>query len=54
MTTKAQAPAMGANVMEGTSVKPTPPAMALFVGWLVPGGGHLLLGKYIRGLLLMA
>jgi hypothetical protein len=44
----------GANTMEGSSVKPTPPAMALFAGWLIPGGGHLLLGKYIRGLLLMA
>jgi hypothetical protein len=32
----------------------TPPALALFAGWLIPGGGHLLLGKYIRGLLLMA
>jgi hypothetical protein len=44
----------GANTMEGSSVKPTPPAMALLAGWLIPGGGHLLLGKYIRGLLLMA
>jgi hypothetical protein len=44
----------GAHTMEGSSVKPTPPALALFAGWLIPGGGHLLLGKYIRGLLLMA
>jgi len=27
--------------------------MALIAGWLVPGAGHLLLGKYIRGLLLL-
>jgi hypothetical protein len=29
------------------------PSLALLVGWLVPGGGHLLLGKWVRGLLLM-
>ena len=42
----------GADMMQGSSVKPTPPAMALFAGWLIPGAGHMLLGKYIRGLLL--
>ena len=30
------------------------PAMALIAGWLVPGAGHLLLGKWIRAVLLMA
>lgn len=30
------------------------PALALLLGWLVPGAGHLLLGKWIRGLLLFA
>jgi len=30
------------------------PALALIAGWLVPGAGHLLLGKWIRGLLLLA
>jgi hypothetical protein len=28
------------------------PALALLLGWLVPGAGHLLLGKWVRGLLL--
>jgi len=27
--------------------------MVLLAGWLVPGAGHLLLGKWVRGLLLM-
>ncbi len=30
------------------------PALALLAGWLIPGAGHLLLGKWIRGLLLFA
>lgn len=30
------------------------PLLTLLAGWLVPGAGHLLLGKWIRGLLLMA
>ena len=30
------------------------PALVLLVGWLVPGAGHLLLGKWVRGLLLFA
>ena len=29
-------------------------ALVLFAGWLVPGVGHMLLGKWIRGLLLFA
>lgn len=28
------------------------PAIALVAGWIVPGAGHLLLGKWMRGLLL--
>ena len=28
------------------------PALALLLGWLVPGAGHLLLGKWIRAALL--
>jgi hypothetical protein len=28
------------------------PALALLLGWLIPGAGHMLLGKWIRGLLL--
>ena len=26
--------------------------MALILGWIVPGAGHVLLGKWVRGLLL--
>jgi len=28
------------------------PALVLLVGWLVPGAGHLMVGKWVRGLLL--
>src|ERR1700722_8315434 len=28
------------------------PMLALLLGWLVPGGGHMLLGKWVRGGLL--
>jgi len=28
------------------------PALALLLGWLIPGAGHLLLGKWVRALLL--
>ncbi len=28
------------------------PALVLLVGWLIPGAGHLLLGKWVRALLL--
>ena len=28
------------------------PALVLLAGWLVPGAGHLLLGKWVRALLL--
>jgi hypothetical protein len=28
------------------------PMFALLLGWLVPGAGHMLIGKWIRGLLL--
>ncbi len=30
----------------------TLPAFALLLGWLIPGAGHLLLGKWVRALLL--
>jgi hypothetical protein len=55
MTTRAQAPAaasgkaVGGEALTG-GISPT---IALIAGWLVPGAGHLLLGKWIRGLLLM-
>ncbi len=30
------------------------PALVLLVGWLIPGAGHVLVGKYIRAALLFA
>lgn len=30
------------------------PALVLLAGWLIPGAGHLILGKWIRALLLFA
>jgi len=32
----------------------TNPTLALFAGWLVPGAGHLVQGKWLRALLLAA
>jgi TM2 domain-containing membrane protein YozV len=32
--------------------KSSVPALALLLGWLIPGAGHMLLGKWVRGLLL--
>jgi hypothetical protein len=32
--------------------KSSVPALALLLGWLIPGAGHFLLGKWVRGLLL--
>jgi len=29
------------------------PAIVLLAGWLVPGGGHMVLGKWVRAALLM-
>ena len=29
------------------------PTLALLAGWLVPGAGHMLLGKWVRGALLL-
>ena len=48
--------------MATTPNKPAPPKtpekgfvyLPLIAGWLVPGAGHFLLGKWIRGLLLAA
>jgi hypothetical protein len=34
--------------------KSTLPALVLLAGWLVPGAGHLILGKWVRALLLAA
>jgi hypothetical protein len=47
MTTNVQAQALPARKM--TSL---PPALILIAGWLIPGAGHFLLKKWIRGTLL--
>jgi hypothetical protein len=47
MTTNVQAQARAAQ--KTTSL---PPALILIAGWLIPGAGHLLLGKWVRGTLL--
>ena len=55
MTTKVQAPAAAGDKMgSGDAVASgASPALVLLAGWLVPGAGHLLLGKWVRALLLM-
>jgi TM2 domain-containing membrane protein YozV len=30
------------------------PAIVLLAGWLIPGAGHMILGKWVRGVLLFA
>src|ERR1700754_1463948 len=47
MTTNVQAQARPAQ-----KITTLPPALILIAGWLIPGAGHLLLKKWIRGLLL--
>jgi hypothetical protein len=46
MTTKAQ------TMVAGKTAGTISPTMALLAGWLVPGAGHLLQGKWIRASLL--
>ena len=48
MTTNAQAPT---QVAIRTSTMP--PLLVLLAGWLVPGAGHFLLRRWIRGTLLL-
>lgn len=53
MVTKVNYPlAPGDKGIAELSVSRTPPILALLAGWLVPGAGHMLLGKWIRGLLI--
>jgi hypothetical protein len=47
MTTNVQAQARPAQ-----KTTTLPPALILIAGWLIPGAGHLLLGKWVRGALL--
>ena len=47
MTTNVQVPARAAG--KSSSM----PALVLIVGWLIPGAGHFMLRKWIRGSLLL-
>ena len=47
MTTNVQAHARASQ--KTTSL---PPTLILIAGWLIPGAGHLLLGRWVRGALL--
>jgi hypothetical protein len=54
MATKIDYPlAPGDKGLAATATPRVSPTLTLLAGWLVPGAGHLLLGKWIRGLLLM-
>jgi len=55
MATKANYPLVaGDKGLAVNSASRVSPTLALILGWLVPGAGHLALGKWIRGLLLAA
>ena len=43
---------VGDKGLTEVSATGTSPTLALLAGWLIPGAGHLLLGKWIRGLLI--
>ncbi len=49
MTTNAQA-----STQVAVKTSAMPPLLILLAGWLVPGAGHFLLRKWIRGALLFA
>ena len=53
MATKVNYPlAVGDKSLVDDSAGRTSPILALIAGWLVPGAGHLLQGKWVRALLL--
>ena len=54
MATKVQAPAVATSkAVDTTPVRAgVAPVIALVAGWLIPGAGHLLLGKWVRAALL--
>ncbi len=55
MTSKVQVPGVaGGKTVESNASSSVSPTMALLAGWLVPGAGHLLLGKWVRAVLLLA
>jgi hypothetical protein len=53
MTTKVQTPAVPGDRTDQSAAGRVSPTVALLAGWLVPGAGHLLLGKRGRAALLM-
>jgi hypothetical protein len=55
MTTNIQAPAQAGDKSLNRSGKKSTlaPSVVLVAAWLVPGAGHLLLGKWIRAVLLL-
>ncbi len=46
-------PAMATNVSAARAQSSSFPTMVLIAGWLVPGAGHFMLRKWIRGTLIM-
>src|ERR1700693_4928391 len=50
MTTNIQAEKIAAGSGQRTRIAP---GLVLIAGWLIPGCGHLLLGKWIRAVLLL-
>jgi hypothetical protein len=53
MATKENYPlTAGDKGLTEVSATGTSPTLALIAGWLIPGAGHILLGKWVRGLLL--
>jgi len=50
MATKADTAALPADNASGSTF----PMLVLIAGWLIPGAGHLILGKWVRALLLAA
>jgi hypothetical protein len=54
MVTKATYPLTATDkvLTEGSPARVSP-TLALLAGWLVPGAGHMLLGKWVRGALLL-
>ena len=50
MATKADTTALPAEPAAGSTF----PMLVLIAGWLIPGAGHLILGKWVRALLLAA
>ena len=54
MTTKVQVPVLaGSKSTDRNAGNKVSPALVLLAGWLFPGAGHLLLGKWVRAVLLM-